>query len=255
MDVEAPLDPRDQQTRARVVEAHLPLIAAMARRYQKPPLVSRAELIQEGVAGLLETLERYDPSRGASLWTYARPTVERSMQRLVAELTDAARLSDHALRRLSRLRDAEQELMSEQHRLPTRAEIIERSGLDRDAAEQVFAGSAPARSLQEPITADDGGVIGVTGDLVTDPSAEDAYEQVLDEIEDEALSHELPRLLSVLSDRERAILEAHFGLKGEPQSYREIAERLGLSVNRVRQIERRALAKLRRAAAQVAVPG
>jgi RNA polymerase sigma factor (sigma-70 family) len=98
--------------------------------------------------------------------------------------------------------------------------------------------------MQEPIRTAEGDVIGLFGDLVDDPSAEDAYDDVLDEVEAEEL---LP-LLSALSDRERSILEAHYGLDEEPQSHKEIAERLGISVSRVRQIERRALNKLRRAA-------
>ena len=111
-------------------------------------------------------------------------------------------------------------------------------------AEQIYADTATPRSMQEPLRTAEGDVIGLFGDLVEDPSAEDAYDDVLDGIEAEEL---LP-LLSVLSDRQRRILEAHYGLDGEPKSHREIAERLGISINRVRQIERRALNKLRRAA-------
>jgi RNA polymerase sigma factor (sigma-70 family) len=234
----------DQRAREKVVDAHLPLIAALARRFAVAPQVERLELIQEGVAGLLQALERFDPERGVPLWAYARPTVERSMRRLVAELGDAVELSDRGLRHLSRLRTAEQDLMREHRRLPSRAEIIERSGVARELAEQLFADAARPRSMQEPITTAEGDVIGLFGDLVDDPSAGDAYDQVLDEVEAEEL---LP-LLSVLSERERSILEAHYGLHGEPQSHKEIAERLGLSTSRVRQLERRALNKLRRAA-------
>ena len=227
-----------------VVEAYLPRIAALSRRYRGAAHVERLELVQEGVAGLLQALERYDPARGTPFWAYARPTVQRAMQRLVAELGDAAVLSDHALRRLSRLKSAEDELMREHRRLPTRREIVERSGVDRDEAERLLAETSPPRSFQEPITAEDGGVIGSLGDLVDDPRAEDAYDRVLDVME----AHELMPLLSVLSPRERSILRARYGLDGEEQSIRQIAERLGLSTSRVRDIERRALRKLRRAA-------
>jgi RNA polymerase primary sigma factor len=235
----------DQRAREQVISAHLPRIAAMARRYAVPPQIERLELIQEGVVGLLQALQRYDPNRGIPLWAYARPTVERSMQRLLGELRNAVELPERGRRHLSRLRTAEQDLMRENRRLPTRAEIIERSGVEREAAEQIFAATATPRSMQEPLRTAEGDVIGLFGDLVDDPSAEDAYDDVLDEVEAEVL---LP-LLSVLSHRERSVLEAHFGLGGEPQSHKEIAERLGISVHRVRQIERRALKKLRRAAA------
>jgi RNA polymerase primary sigma factor len=237
----------DQHALEEVVNAYLPRIAALSRRYAVVPHVERLELTQEGVAGLLQALKRYDPARGTPFWAYARPTVERAMQRLVGELANAVELPDRALRHLSQLRSAEHDLMQENRRLPSRAEIIERSGLDHDLAAELIAGAAAPRSLQEPITTTDGDVIGLFGDLVDDPSAGDAYDQVLDEVE----SDELMPLLSVLSSRERKILELHYGLGGEELSHRQIAERLGLSVSRVRQIERRALRKLQRAAEAV----
>jgi len=84
----------------------MPRIAAMARHYRISPNVERVEVLQEGVAGLLRALERYDPDRGIPFWAYARWWVRQSMQRLVAELTRPSVLSDHALRQLSRIRDA-----------------------------------------------------------------------------------------------------------------------------------------------------
>jgi RNA polymerase primary sigma factor len=108
----------------------------------------------------------------------------------------------------------------------------------------VFAAMSPPRSFQEPITADDGGVIGSFGDLIDDPRAIDAYDRVLDHIE----AAELRSLLSVLSPRERRVLNARYGLDGVERSRRDVAEELGVSVRRVRDIEARALAKLRRAA-------
>jgi RNA polymerase sigma factor (sigma-70 family) len=166
------------------------------------------------------------------------------MQRLVAELGDAVVLSDRGLRQLSRLRSAEAELMQEHGRLPSQREIVERSGVERDAAEQLLADVRAPRSFQEPLTAEDGGVIGSFGDLIDDPRAEDSYERVLDALE----AQELLPLLSVLSDRERGVLRARYGLDGEEQSIRQVAEGLGVSESRVRDIERRALSKLRRAA-------
>jgi len=127
-----------------------------------------------------------------------------------------------------------------------RAEVVERSGVDREQAEQVLTATRLPRSFEEPITAEDGGVIGTIGALVSDPRAQDAYERVLDEVE----AGELLPLLSALSERERVVLRARYGLDGEPASRRRIAGRLGVSESRVRDIERRALAKLRRAAAR-----
>jgi RNA polymerase primary sigma factor len=230
-----------------VVEALTPRVAALSRRYAQVPHVERLELIQEGIVGLLEALHRYDPDRGTPFWPYARPTVERHMRRLAGELGDAASLGDNALRRLSRLKSAEDDLMQQRHRLPSRREIAERAGVDLDDAEQLLLATKPPRSFQDPLTADDGGVIGSFGDLIDDPRAQDEYDRVLDSLE----AHELLPLLSVLSERERTILSLHYGLDGEELSRRQIAERLGISERRVKDIERRALSKLRRAAAAV----
>jgi RNA polymerase sigma factor (sigma-70 family) len=236
----------DEHALAEVVHAHLPLIERMARGYAASPHVERLELVQEGVAALLQALDRYDPSRGTPLWAYARPAVQRAMLRLLGELGDAATLPERGLRRLSQLKSAEEELWRERGRMPMRAEVVERSGVDRDRAEQVLSATRLPRSFQEPITAEDGGVIGTIGALVSDPRAQDAYERVLDEVE----AGELLPLLSALSERERVVLRARYGLDGEPASRRQVARRLGVSESRVRDIERRALAKLRRAAAR-----
>jgi RNA polymerase sigma factor (sigma-70 family) len=233
----------DADARARLVEAYLPLIASVARNYAMP-YVERLELIQEGVAGLLRALERFDPDRGTPFWAYARWWVRQAMRRLIAELGDAATLSGHALGRLARLREAQDELMQELRREPSDAEAIERAGLDREEAEKLLAATRTPRSLQEPLTGEDGGITGTRGDLVSDPLADDEYERVLDRIE----AQEMLSLLSVLSDRERTVLRLHHGLDGPELTYREVGERLGISPSRVRKIERRALGKLRAAA-------
>ena len=234
----------DAEARVRLVEAFLPLVASLARRYASGAHVERLELMQEGVAGLLQALERYDVERDTPFWAYARHWVRRSMQRLVAELGDAVSLSDTALRTLARMRRAEDELMGELHREPAPDEIIARSGVDPDAGRRLLDVTRPPRSLQEPITTEDGGLVGTLEGFVGDTAADDAYEQLLDRIEAE----ELMSLLSELSDRERQVLRWRFGLDGPELGPREIGERLGLGERRVREIERRARNKLRAAA-------
>jgi RNA polymerase sigma factor (sigma-70 family) len=228
-----------------LAEAFMPRIAAIARHYRVSPNVERADLLQEGVAGLLRALERYDPERGVPFWGYARWWVRRSMQRLVAELTRPTVLSDYALRRLSRIRDAQRELYQELGREPATEELAQRTGLPRDEVAELLAIDRPPRSVEEPLSTEDGGVWGRLEDMIADPMADGEYERVLDQVE----AQELVSLLSGLSERERMILRAHYGLDGEPeQSPSEIAQRLGLSTERVREIERRARGKLAAAA-------
>jgi RNA polymerase primary sigma factor len=228
----------DATARARLVEAFLPLIGSVARTYRGGH-VERTELLQEGVVGLLRALEGFDPERGTPLWAYAAWWVRQAMQQLVAELTRPVVLSDRALRHLSRLKQAREEALQETGREPSHAELGERSGLTDDQVANLLATERPARSLQEPVTGEEG-ALGTFGELLADPLAEGEYERVLAGIE----AADVHALLAGLSDREREVLRSRYGLHGSEQSLREIGDRLGLSGERVRQIERRALAKL-----------
>lgn len=229
----------DRRARGRLVEAFVPLVAAVARNYRVSPQVERMELIQEGVVGLLRALERFEPERGRPFWAYAAFWVRQAMQQLVAELTRPAVLSDRALRSLARLRDAHGEALAASGREPSRQELATRSGLALDQVDDLLAVAQAPRSLEAPVAAEDGAV-GTFGDLISDPLAEDEYERVLQAIETE----ELLALLSGLSERERDVVRARYGLEGPEESLRQVGARLGLSAERVRQLERRALGKL-----------
>src|SRR4051794_24849626 len=233
----------DARARAALVDGLMPLIAAAAATYRSTSRVERLELLQEGVVGVLRALERYEADRGIPFWGYASWWVRQAMQQLVSELTGPAVLSDRALRHLARLKDAHREAVGERGREPTREELAERTGPSGEQVDDLLAVERPPRSLEAPLPRADGEV-GTLGELIADPLAEDAYAAVLDAIEAE----ELLALLSGLSDREREVLRARYGLDGDEQTLAEIGRRLGLSAERVRQVERRALAKLAAAA-------
>jgi RNA polymerase primary sigma factor len=234
----------DRHARAQLVEAFLPAIAGVARVYRGRGEVERVELMQEGVVGLLRALERFEPERGVPFWGYASWWVRQAMQQLVAELARPVVLSDHALRQLARLRDAHAGHLGRYGREPTAQELAAASGVEREDVDNLLATERPARSLESPAGGNREEAVGTFGELLSDPLAEDGYERVVAQIAGE----ELRGLLSGLSERERGILSAHYGLDGPEQSLREIAARLGLSAERVRQLERRALGKLRAAA-------
>jgi RNA polymerase primary sigma factor len=238
----------DRRARADLVEAFLPLIASVAATYRSSPHITRTELVQEGVVGLLRALERFDPTRGVPFWAYASWWVRQAMQQLVGELTRPVVMSDRALRQLSRIKNAAADLQREGHS-PSLAQLSDRTGLEERQLANLITADRPPKALEEPISGEEG-EIGAFGELVADPLAEDEYERVIMTI---AIG-QLRDLLSGLSDRERSILQARFGLDGNAASLRDIAGRLGVSAERVRQLESRALGKLRAAAGPLDEP-
>ncbi len=232
----------DRRAREELVEAFLPLIAGVARVYRSSGSITRTELIQEGIVGLLRALERYDPTLQVPFWGYATWWVRQAMQQLIAELTRPMVLSDRALRHLAQLKRAHAQFLQQHGREPTGTELVNATGLTDAQLDELLALERATRSIEESISGPDG-ELGVFGELLVDPLAEDAYQQLLDHSEIE----QVRALLGSLGDRERMILRARYGLDGPEQSLREVGERIGLSGERVRQIEDRALAKLRTA--------
>jgi RNA polymerase sigma factor (sigma-70 family) len=234
----------DRRAREELVEAFLPLIAGVARVYRGSRTISRLELMQEGVVGLLRALERYDPTLGVPFWGYAAWWVRQAMQQLIAELTRPLVLSDRALRQLSQLKRAHGEFLAAHGRPPTGNELADRTGLPDAQVGELLAVERVPQSIEEPVRGGGEGEVGAFGELLADPLSGDAYEQLLDH----SVIEQVRALLGSLNDRERMILRARYGLDGPEQSLRDVAERLGVSAERVRQIEQRALGKLRAAA-------
>lgn len=231
----------DQAATAWLVEAFLPAISGVSRLYRNTPGVERSELMQEGVVGLLRAVRRYDPTLGVPFWGYASWWVRQAMQQLVAQVTRPAVLSDRALRGLAHIRDARQTLLQEHGREPTLNEIVAATDLDHDQVEGLLAIERPSRALEEPATSLDGSA--TVGDLIADPASESEYAQVLEQMEID----EVRKLTEELDERERTVLADHYGLGSPARTLQEIGHDLGVSAERVRQIEERALQKLRTA--------
>jgi RNA polymerase primary sigma factor len=238
---------REPDSREALIDAYVPLIASVARIYRGSPAVDRSELMQAGVMGLLRALERFDLELGTPFWAYASWWVRQAMQQLVSELDRAVVLSDRALRQLARVRDAQREHLQQHGSEPSCADLAARAGLRREHVEQLIAAERKPRGLEEPVGGDEG-VGGTFGDLLADPVAEDAYERVPTRLE----SLRLRALLEELDAREQAIVSARFGLDGPERTLRELAVVLGVSAERVRQVEQVALDKLREAAVETA---
>jgi RNA polymerase sigma factor (sigma-70 family) len=233
----------DAAARGQLLEAFLPLISSVARIYRSTDAVDRLELMQEGVVGLLRALKRYDPGRGTPFWAYASWWVRQAMQQLVAEVSRPVVLSDRALRQLARLKDARREHLQGQKEEPSIAELAGRTGFSKRQVENLIAAERTPRALEEPLS-DGEDTDGTFGDLLADPLAEYEYERVDRRLEIEGLRG----LPSGLCDRERTVLRGRYGFNGREQTLRELGNALDLSAERVRQIEDRALEKLRTAA-------
>ena len=242
-DVVARAQAGDERAREELLERYLPLVVAVARSHRADGL-ELADLVQEGCVGLLRALARYDPGRGTSFSAFASWWIRQSVQELRSDFVRPFRLPPKALRQLAQLKSEHDRVYAAERRRPSLAELAERTAIDLAQAEALVRADPRPRSLDEPAsTLDDN--VGVLGDVVEDPLSTDAYEEVLDAL----ASAQLRALLGHLSDREREILASRFGLdEHSPERLSDIGERLGISTERVRQLEARALAKLRRAA-------
>jgi RNA polymerase sigma factor (sigma-70 family) len=152
-------------------------------------------------------------------------------------------LSDRSLRQLSALKRAHRDYLTEHGHEPNADQLTEQAGFSHGQIGDLVALDRVPRSVEEPVNGPDG-ELGAFGELLVDPLAEDAYEQLLDDSEIE----QIRALLGSLNERERMILRARYGLDGPEQSLRDLGEQIGVSGERVRQIEQRALGKLRSAA-------
>lgn len=226
--------------REELIERFLPFVSSLARTYRADGL-EHMDLVQEGCAGLLRALSRYEPERGVPFPAYATWWIRQALQEVRSDFVRPLRLPPKALRQLARIKSEHQRVYAAERREPGARELADRAEIALDQVEALLAADKQARSLEEPVAGDEG-QIGSLGDLLADPLSADAYEEVLDAIAGE----QLRSLLGRLTDRERDVVNARFGFGRPAEKLVEVGERLGLSAERVRQIEQRALVKLRR---------
>jgi RNA polymerase primary sigma factor len=230
----------DPEACRKLVEAFLPAIVGVARGFPSRRGVERQELVQEGVAGLLFAARRYDPGLGTPFWAYASFWVRKAMQELVAELARPVALSDRAVRGLALIKSARRAHLQAHGTEPTKEKLSLATGFTPAQLDSLQASDRTPRSTDEGLTAD-AETTATVGDMIIDPVAEQAYEQVLDDLE----IRELRDLADLLDERERAVIRSHYGLGQPAQTLSQIGDALGLTAERARQIEVAALTKLR----------
>jgi RNA polymerase sigma factor (sigma-70 family) len=230
----------DPEARRELVEAYLPAIGSIARLYRSTPGVGREELLQEGVVGLLRALGRFDPEFGAPFWAYACWWVRQAMQQIVSDLTHAAVLSDRAQRGLARIRDTREDYLQSHAQEPSTDDLAAATELPREQVQRLQAVDRTPRALEEPIARVDGPATTLE-ELITDPLAQAESEAVIDRLEIEEVRH----LTAGLGRRERKIINDHYGIGRPPRTLAQIANDLGVSAERVRQIEEQSLRRIR----------
>jgi RNA polymerase primary sigma factor len=225
------------QTKTQMIRANLRLVIHVANRYRGRG-VPFLDLIQEGNIGLMRALEKFEHHRGLKFVTYAHWWVRQAISRAITEQYRTVRLPNHVVERKNKLRSLVDRLWGVFGRPPSTQELSVELGWTPQEVEELQAAVQPLVRLHQPIS-DDGSVL---SDILEDQQATKPEEMLADE----QLQRRLADCLASLTEREAFILRLRFGLDCEhPHTLQEIADILGLSRERVRQLERQAFDKLR----------